>query len=87
MMRNFPRRTLLVLCMAALILAACGPEESAVTLEPAELRWVTFDENNQAEVAVIKKYQETHAQITFQRNGRFRGGFFGGFLPDQAPDL
>lgn len=87
MMQNFPRRTLLLLCIAVLLLAACGSQESAAPLEPAELQWVTFDENNQAEVAVIKKYQETHAQITFKRNGRFRGGFFGGFLPDPAPDL
>ena len=35
----------------------------------------------------MKKYQETQPQISFKRDGRFRGGLFGDFLPDPAPDL
>lgn len=80
-------RLLLLLFVAILLLAACGPEEATAPIEPAEIHWLTFDTNNQAEVVVMKKYQETQPQITFKRDGRFRGGFFGGFLPDPPPDL
>ena len=88
MQRN-PKSThfITLLLLFTLLLAACGPEEATAPLEAAEIHWLTFDTNNQAEAAVMKKYQETQPQISFKRDGRFRGGLFGDFLPDPAPDL
>src|SRR5690606_38767165 len=52
-----------------LLVAACGrtDESSTVTLEPATLRWITWEANGEIEGLMIEGFQADYPQIEFTR--------------------
>jgi ABC-type glycerol-3-phosphate transport system substrate-binding protein len=59
-----------ILLLLPLLATQCGAEDDSgfeAELEPAELRWVTYDTTSQVETLLVEKFRAEHPEITFER--------------------